>query len=119
MKPTRNRFVNFTPADKDPVFAAYGKIPFSALIVHVFSDKMVNLMVFYPNGDIKPATSVTLLDGNETEDELKALKKFGRFAEWPVVTYPTQTLKVGLEVDTSQATAALADLAAAKKAAGV
>jgi hypothetical protein len=103
-KPTRNRFVNFTPPapDKDQVYKSHGNLPFSALVTHVWGDRMVNLMVFMPNGDFKPYTSVTLLQGDETEDQLKVLKKHGRFAEWPVVVYPTQTLKVGLEVDTSK-----------------
>lgn len=103
-KPARNRFVNFTPPapDKDQVYKTHGNLPFSALITHVWGDRMVNLVVFMPNGDFKPYTSVTLLQGDETEDQLKVLKKQGRFAEWPVIVHPVQTLKVGLEVDTSK-----------------
>jgi hypothetical protein len=87
LTPTRNRFVNFTPPapDKDPVLKSHGNLPFSALITHVWGPKMVNLVVFMPNGDIKPYTSVTLLDGTETEKEMVAYKKNGRYAEWPVI----------------------------------
>jgi hypothetical protein len=100
--PTRSRFVEFTPADKNPVYLAYGKLPFVAQIIHVFSEKMVNLMVYYPNGDIKPETSVTLLDGKETEKELKELHRYGRFAAWPAHLAPKK-IELELSVDTSPA----------------
>ncbi|MCK1543407.1 hypothetical protein IVB12_15935 [Bradyrhizobium sp. 179] len=100
--PTRGRFVEFTPSDKNPVFLAYGKVPFVAQIVHVWNDKMVNLIVFYPNGDIKPETSVTMLDGNETEKELKQLERYGRFAKWPAHLTTVSEVKVGLSVDTEK-----------------
>jgi hypothetical protein len=89
-KPARNRFVNFTPPapDKDPVYISHGKLPFSALVTHVWGDRMVNLVVFMPNGDFKPYTSVDLLDGTEEENVLKAHKKAGRYAEWPAINRP-------------------------------
>jgi hypothetical protein len=118
--PARNRFVNFTPPapDKDPVFKSHGNLPFSALIVHVWSDRMVNLIVFMPNGDIKSYTSVDLLDGTEDEMKLKAHKKAGRYAEWPAIVQTVSTLKVNVEADTSKLSQhidnALASIVAAK-----
>jgi hypothetical protein len=118
--PARNRFVNFTPPapDKDAVYKSHGNLPFTALITHVWSDRMVNLMVFLPNGDFKPYTSVDLLDGTENESVLKAHKKAGRYAEWPAIVQTVSTIKVNVEADTSKLSqhidAALASIAAAK-----
>jgi hypothetical protein len=112
-QPARNRFVNFTPPapDKDPVLKSHGNLPFSALITHVWGPKMVNLVVFMPNGDIKPYTSVNLLDGSETELEMKAHKKNGRYAEWPAIGAPKNKIEVELALDTVAARAELTDLA--------
>lgn len=125
--PTRGRFVEFTPSDKNPVFLAYDKVPFVAQIVHVHKDgKHVNLMVFYPNGDMKPEISVPLLDGTETELELKSLNRAGRFAKWPAHMTTKSEVKVELSVDTTavekdiaRAMAQIDAVEAAKKAAGI
>ncbi len=46
------------------------------MIVHVWGDRMVNLVVFDSNGRSLARTSVTLLQDDEPKPE------YGRFASW-------------------------------------
>ena len=75
IQPTVGRVVWFTPpvAD-DPRFDV--KQPLAGIVAYVWNDRMVNLTVCLPNGEITGVTSVTLLQDDDQKPE------YGRFAAW-------------------------------------
>ena len=76
--PSNGRIVWFTPAFEHaaPIVQHDIKLPLAAMIVHVWGDRMVNLVVFDSDGKSWPMTSVTLLQ----DDDLKP--EHGRFCSW-------------------------------------
>lgn len=82
IEPSNGRVVLFTPyqgnnsAPKIPAdpMAYYGK-PLTALIVHVWNDRLVNLVVFDANGLPHARTSVPLLQDDD-------MPVGGQYAEW-------------------------------------
>lgn len=86
IKPTNGRVVWYTPARGGPSSALsdaeLGMIqhdqsqPLTAHIVHVWGDRLVNLVVFDSNGIAHPRTGVDLQqDGDSVNAD-------GRYAEW-------------------------------------
>lgn len=83
ISPTPGRIVWFTPPHDrgQPHFPA-GLVhhdrtkPLAAMIVHVWGDRMVNLVVFDSEGKSFPFTSVGLLQDDDMKPE------GGRFAAW-------------------------------------
>lgn len=83
IKPTNGRVVLYTPAkptndfDSDKAIEQHdSSVPLTALVVHVWGDRMVNLVVFDSNGNSHQRTSVTLLQDDDLAPE------WGRYAEW-------------------------------------
>jgi hypothetical protein len=85
IEPSNGRVVLFTPyrgndsAPKIPAdpMAHHDKAkPLAAIIVHVWHDRMVNLIVFDSNGITHPRTSVPLLQDDDQEPS------HGYYAEW-------------------------------------
>ena len=83
ISPSNGRIVWYTPAQKRDDFDSDGAIvqhnkqkPLAAMVVHVWGDRMVNLVVFDSNGDQYPRTSVTLLQDDDAKPEE------GRFCSW-------------------------------------
>lgn len=82
IEPTNGRVVLFTPYqgnDSAPKIPAdpmtyYGK-PLTALIVHVWTERLVNLVVFDADGRQHPRTSVPLLQDDD-------MPPGGQHAEW-------------------------------------
>ena len=81
--PSHGRIVGYTPARKSGDFDSDGQVtqhdkqkPLAAMVVHVWSDRMVNLVVFDSNGGQHQRTSVDLL---QDEDPAPAS---GRFCAW-------------------------------------
>lgn len=82
IQPTVGRVVWFHPSTSDQELGRFlqaheGK-PFAAIVTHVWSDAMVNLCVFDPNGVPHPRTSVQLVQPEEHPDHRPA----GHFCEW-------------------------------------
>ena len=79
IKPTAGRIVWYTPSriGTDEAIAHHDKLmPLAAMVVHVWSDRMVNLMVADSNGNVHPRTSVDLLQDDDAKPES------GRFCSW-------------------------------------
>lgn len=77
ISPTNGRIVWFTPGADTPSIAQHDPAqPLSAMVVHVWGDRMVNLAVFDANGSAQGLTSVTLLQDDDAKPEL------GRFCTW-------------------------------------
>lgn len=85
ISPSNGRIVWYTPARSfgdaenmsDHRIAQHDKLkPLAAMVVHVWGDRMVNLVVFDSNGDQHPRTSVTLLQDDDAKPE------GGRFCSW-------------------------------------
>jgi hypothetical protein len=81
--PSNGRIVWYTPArptgdfDSDKAIVQHDKLkPLAAMVVHVWGDRMVNLIVFDSNGMPTPRTSVTLLQDDDAKPES------GRFCSW-------------------------------------
>ena len=81
--PSHGRIVWYTPARKSGDFDSDGQVtqhdkqkPLAAMVVHVWSDRLVNLVVFDSNGGQHQRTSVDLL---QDEDPAPAS---GRFCAW-------------------------------------
>jgi hypothetical protein len=81
--PSNGRIVWYTPAivsgdfDSDAGIRQHDKTkPLAAMVVHVWSNRMVNLVVFDSNGMPMPRTSVDLLQDDDAEP------KGGRFCQW-------------------------------------
>jgi hypothetical protein len=73
--PTIGRVVWFTPVANDAYVKNYGDQPMAALVTYVFSDRMVNLVVFDHEGNARPHTSVDLVQEGDPKPE-------ERYAEW-------------------------------------
>lgn len=79
IKPTIGRVVWFTPAASiSRTFRIDDKQPCAALITYVWSDRLVNLVVFDHAGSPHSCTSVTLL---QAEDEVPVVLG-GNYCEW-------------------------------------
>jgi len=83
IQPSNGRIVWYTPAlksgefDSDAAIKQHDKtVPLAAMVVHVWGDRMVNLVVFDSNGTSHARTSVELLQDDDAKPEL------GRFAAW-------------------------------------
>lgn len=77
IKPTVGRVVLFTPSIHNQHIPHHDKTkPLAAMVVHVWGDRMVNLVVFDSNGGSGPSTSVTLLQDDDRKPE------DGFFCEW-------------------------------------
>lgn len=83
IQPSNGRIVWYTPArpngayDGDSQVAHHDKLkPLAAMVVHAWSDRMVNLVVFDSNGQSHPRTSVELLQDDDAKPE------GGRFCSW-------------------------------------
>jgi hypothetical protein len=83
ISPSNGRIVWYTPARKTGDFDSDRGItqhdhtkPLAAMVVHVWSDRMVNLIVFDSNGMPTPRTSVELLQDDDPKPE------GGRFCSW-------------------------------------
>lgn len=82
IKPTVGRVVWFTPALGPDVWSGEGFIhldrtaPLSAMVTHVWHDRMVNLVVFDSNGKPFGKTSVQLLQDDDAKPE------HGYFCSW-------------------------------------
>lgn len=81
--PSNGRIVWYTPArksgdfDSDADIVHHDKLkPLAAMVVHVWGDRMVNLVVFDSNGQQRPRTSVDLLQDDDAKPE------GGRFCSW-------------------------------------
>ena len=81
--PSNGRIVWYTPmrkcgdVDIDTDIIQHDKTkPLSAMVVHVWSDRMVNLLVFDSNGFLHGRTSVDLLQDDDPKPE------GGRFCSW-------------------------------------
>ena len=81
--PSNGRIVWYTPAvpigdfDSDRGICQHSRAtPLAAMVVHVWNDRMVNLVVFDSNGMPMPRTSVTLLQDDDVGSE------GGRFCQW-------------------------------------
>lgn len=83
--PTNGRIVWYTPSrsvgdvenTSDHSIAHHDKIkPLAAMVVHVWGDRMVNLVVFDNDGHQHQRTSVTLLQDDDAKPEA------GRFCSW-------------------------------------
>lgn len=83
--PSNGRVVWYTPARSfgnaenmsDHAVAQHDKLkPLAAMVVHVWGDRMVNLVVFDSNGSVIPRTSVVLLQDDDPKPE------GGRFCSW-------------------------------------
>lgn len=83
IEPSHGRIVWYTPARKSGDFDSDGPItqhdktkPLAAMVVHVWGDRMVNLVVFDSNGAAWGRTSVALLQDDDPKPE------GGRFCSW-------------------------------------
>lgn len=83
IKPSNGRIVWYTPSrpsgdfDSDACIVQHDKLkPLAAMVVHVWGDRMVNLVVFDSNGTATPRTSVELLQDDDGKPE------GGRFCSW-------------------------------------
>jgi hypothetical protein len=78
IKPTIGRVVWFTPSTTpSPGFAHIDPAqPCAAMVTHVWSDRMVNLVVFDANGNPHGKTSVALLQDDDPKSP------HGYFCEW-------------------------------------
>lgn len=81
--PSNGRIVWYTPArktgdfDGDAAIVHHDKLkPLAAMVVHVWGDRMVNLVVFDSNGHQHSRTSVDLLQDDDAKPE------HGRFCSW-------------------------------------
>jgi hypothetical protein len=81
--PSNGRIVWYTPSvpvgdfDSDRGIVQHDKLkPLAAMVVHVWGDRMVNLIVFDSNGMPMPRTSVALLQDGDAAPE------GGRFCQW-------------------------------------
>ena len=94
IKPSIGRVVWFTPWVEDPELRSDQKL--AAMITYVWSDNMVNLVVFGPNGTVHDRTSTPLIQDG-------ALKSpTGSYAEW-------MPYQMGQAAKTEQAKKKLAD----------
>ncbi len=75
IKPTNGRVVLYTPPKSSDLPHSFGQT-LAALIAHVHSDKMVNLMVIDANGHPHSITSVDLIQEGDTKPE------WGNYCEW-------------------------------------
>jgi hypothetical protein len=97
IKPTVGRVVLFTPSTTpDPGFIHRDKVkPCAAIVAYVWSDRMVNLVVFDQNGTAFGKTSVALLQDDDAKPE------YGYFCSW--MPYQTgqaaKTEKLQAELD--------------------
>lgn len=78
ISPTVGRVVWFTPSiTPEPGFTLHDRAkPCAAMVAYVWSDRMVNLVVFDSNGVPFSKTSVTLLQDDDPKPEL------GYFCSW-------------------------------------
>lgn len=98
--PTNGRIVWYTPSrktadyDSDAAIAQHDPSkPLAAMVVHVWGDRMVNLVVFDSNGHHHTRTSVLLLQDDDAKPE------GGRFCSW--MSYQIgQAAKHALPTDT-------------------
>lgn len=75
--PSNGRIVWYTPVRGGEEFIVqHGIEPLAALVAHVHSDRMVNLVVFDSQGFMHTRTSVTLLQDDDPKPEE------GRFCAW-------------------------------------
>jgi hypothetical protein len=76
--PTNGRVVLFTPSTTpDPGFVHHDRTkPLAATVVHVWNERLVNVVVFDSNGTPWGKTSVQLLQ----DDDLKP--EYGYFCSW-------------------------------------
>lgn len=65
IKPTVGRVVWYRASEPDPI-KLDSKQPLAALVTYVHGDRMVNLVVFDPNGVPCPRTSVTLVQEGDS-----------------------------------------------------
>lgn len=75
IKPTIGRVVWYRANDNDPI-KLDSKQPLAALVTYVHSDRMVNLVVFDPNGVPASRTSVTLVQEGD------GILNGSSYAEW-------------------------------------
>lgn len=76
IQPTNGRIVLFTPVEGDLRFNRLNAEPMSAMVVHVWDNRRVNLSVFDHVGIQRSMLNVTLLQ----DDDAKPLN--GPFCEW-------------------------------------
>ena len=78
IKPSNGRIVWFTPPQGEPTTIVQHDInqPLTAQIVHVWGDRMVNLVVFDSHGVMHAVPQVMLLQDDDAKPSL------GRFAVW-------------------------------------
>jgi hypothetical protein len=77
IKPTNGRVVHFTPgAHEQEIVHIDRRVPLAAMVVHVFGDRLVNLIVFDSNGSSFGRTSVPLLQDDDAKPE------GGYFCSW-------------------------------------
>lgn len=75
--PTNGRIVWYTPdALSDPLVIHDKATPLAAMVVHVWGDRMVNLVVFDSDGYQHRRTSVTLVQDDDPKPS------GGRYCEW-------------------------------------
>lgn len=78
--PSNGRIVWYTPArvnDADRNITQHnGIVPLAAMVVHVWGDRMVNLVVFDSKGAVWSRANVTLLQDDDPKPEE------GRFCSW-------------------------------------
>lgn len=78
--PTNGRIVWYTPASHGdghpPIIQHDPLVPLAAMVVHVWGDRMVNLVVFDSDGYPHRRTSVVLLQDDDPKPE------GGRFCAW-------------------------------------
>lgn len=78
--PTNGRVVWYTPSSHGEIDSAMEwhdkSKPLAAMVVHVWSSRMVNLVVFDSNGTSFGRTSVDLVQEGDTKPAS------GRFCEW-------------------------------------
>jgi hypothetical protein len=73
--PTNGRQVWYHPSSMDDAIVRHGPDPLAATIVHVWSDRMVNLQVLDSNGNAHARTSVRLMQDGDVPDDYS-------YAEW-------------------------------------
>jgi hypothetical protein len=77
IKPTNGRVVLFTPhLDDTSGLMCIDRTPLASIVAHVWSDRLVNLVVFDSRGQSFPFNCVTLLQDDDIAPDA------GRFCAW-------------------------------------